>query len=60
MYPSDKDRVIRLLKEHVPSDEECKKARTALHDGKCYGVEDARAALKAAGLTTEPTMEKCK
>lgn len=58
MFPGDKDRIIRLLKKHIPSDEDCKKARTAESDGgKSYGVEDARAALKAAGYTTGPTLE---
>ena len=59
MYPGDKNRLIRLLAKHVPSDEDVKKARTAESDGgKSYGIEDARAALKGAGMTLEPTIEK--
>jgi hypothetical protein len=34
----------------VPTEQQCAEARTALSDGKQYGVKDAAKALKAAGL----------
>lgn len=50
MFPAHKDVVIRLMKDKVPTEEQCAECRTALSDGKQYGVKDAAKALKAAGL----------
>ena len=58
MYPGDKDRIIRLIGRHAPSDEECKKCRTAEHCGVSYGIEDAAKALKEKGLSLEPCLGK--
>jgi len=58
MFPAHKDVIIRLLKDKVPSEEDCAKARTALSDGKQYGVKDAAKALKEAGLSTANILGK--
>ncbi len=58
MYPADKDRIIRLVGKHAPSDEQCEKARTAEHHGVSYGIKDAAKALKAKGLPLEPCLGK--
>jgi hypothetical protein len=42
----------------VPSEKDCAECRTALSDGKQYGVKDAAKALKAAGLPVENTLGK--
>ena len=60
MYPADKDRIIRLIGKHAPTEEQCKKARTAEHCGVSYGIEDAAKALKEKGLPLEPCLGKSK
>ncbi len=45
-----------LISWQVPSEKDCAECRTALSDGKQYGVKDAAKALKAAGLPVGNTL----